>query len=102
MNTSDYITSNQRVESRGKIHPYLPTLKKFVILFLFLFIVMFIPKNLINLKSYNDKQFNLLMYKNQIKLLKKFNDNELKSNAKKYKQLEILIDNIEYYASSSC
>ena len=101
MNTSDYITSNQRVESRGKIHPYLPTLKKFVILFLFLFIVMFIPKNLINLKSYNDKQFNLLMYKNQIKLLKKFNDNELKSNAKKYKQLEILIDNIEYYASSS-
>jgi hypothetical protein len=63
---------------------------------------MFIPKNLINLKSYNDKQFNLLMYKNQIKLLKKFNDNELKSNAKKYKQLEILIDNIEYYASSSC
>ena len=102
MNTSDCITSNQRVESRGKIHPYLPTLKKFVILFLFLFIVMFIPKNLINLKSYNDKQFNLLMYKNQIKLLKKFNDNELKSNAKKYKQLEILIDNIEYYASSSC
>ena len=102
MNTSDYITSNQRVESRGKIHPYLPTLKKFVILFLFLFIVMFIPKNLINLKSYNDKQFNLLMYKNQIKLLKKFNDNELKSNAKKYKQLEILIDNIEYYASGSC
>ena len=101
MNTSDYITSNQRVESRGKIHPYLPTLKKFVILFLFLFIVMFIPKNLINLKSYNDKQFNLLMYKNQLKLLKKFNDNELKSNAKKYKQLEILIDNIEYYASSS-
>ena len=101
MNTSDYITSDRRVESRGKIHPYLPTLKKFVILFLFLFIVMFIPKNLINLKSYNDKQFNLLMYKNQIKLLKKFNDNELKSNAKKYKQLEILIDNIEYYASSS-
>ena len=63
---------------------------------------MFIPKNLRHLKSYSDKQFSLLMYKNQIKLLKKFNDNELKSNAKKYKQLEILIDNIEYYASSSC
>ena len=63
---------------------------------------MFIPKDLKNLKSYSDKQFSLLMYKNQIKLLKKFNDNELKSNAKKYKQLERLIDNIEYYASSSC
>ena len=63
---------------------------------------MFIPKDLKNLKSYSDIQFSLLMYKNQIKLLKKFNDNELKSNAKKYKQLERLIDNIEYYASSSC
>ena len=62
---------------------------------------MFIPKNLKNLKSYNDKQFNLLIYKNQLKLLKKFNDNELKSNAKKYKQFERLIDNIEYYASSN-
>ena len=62
---------------------------------------MFIPKDLKNLKSYSDKQFSLLMYKNQIKLLKKFNDNELKSNAKKYKQLERLIDNIEYYASSN-
>ena len=62
---------------------------------------MFIPKDLKNLKSYSDKQFSLLMYKNQIKLLKKFNDNELKSNAKKYKQLERLIDNIETYASSN-
>ena len=61
---------------------------------------MFIPKNLRNLKSYNDKQFSLLMYKNQIKLLSKSNDNELKSNAKKYKQLERLIENIETYASS--
>ena len=40
------------------------------------------------------------MYKNQIKLLSKSNDNELKSNAKKYKQLERLIENIETYASS--
>ena len=63
---------------------------------------MFIPKNLSHLKSYSDKQFSLLMYKNQIKLLSKSNDNELKSNAKKYKQLERLIDNIEYYASNSC
>ena len=63
---------------------------------------MIIPKNLRNLKSYSDKQFSLLMYKNQIKLLSKSNDNQLKSNAKKYKQLEILIDNIEYYASNSC
>ena len=61
---------------------------------------MFIPKNLSNLKSYSDKQFSLLMYKNQIKLLSKSNDNELKSNAKKYKQLERLIENIETYASS--
>ena len=61
---------------------------------------MFIPKNLNHLKSYNDKQFSLLMYKNQIKLLSKSNDNELKSNAKKYKQLERLIENIETYASS--
>jgi len=41
---------------------------------------MFIPKNLKNLKSYNDKQ--------------------LKSNAKKYKQLERLIENIEDYKTS--
>ena len=61
---------------------------------------MFIPKDLKNLKSYSDKQFSLLMYKNQIKLLSKSNDNELKSNAKKYKQLERLIENIETYASS--
>ena len=61
---------------------------------------MFIPKNLSHLKSYSDKQFSLLMYKNQIKLLKKFNDNELKSNAKKYKQLERLIENIEDYKTS--
>ena len=62
---------------------------------------MFIPKNLKNLKSYNDKQFSLLMYKNQIRLLSKSNDNQLKSNAKKYKQLERLIENIETYASSN-
>ena len=61
---------------------------------------MFIPKDLKKLKSYSDKQFSLLMYKNQLKLLKKFNDNELKSNAKKYKQLERLIENIETYTSS--
>ena len=61
---------------------------------------MFIPKNLSHLKSYSDKQFSLLMYKNQIKLLSKSNDNELKSNAKKYKQLERLIENIETYTSS--
>ena len=61
---------------------------------------MFIPKNLSHLKSYSDKQFSLLMYKNQIKLLSKSNDNELKSNAKKYKQLERLIENIETYSSS--
>ena len=61
---------------------------------------MFIPKNLRNLKSYSDKQFSLLMYKNQLKLLKKFNDNELKSNAKKYKQLERLIEHIEDYKTS--
>ena len=61
---------------------------------------MFIPKNLSHLKSYSDKQFSLLMYKNQIRLLSKTNDNELKSNAKKYKQLERLIENIETYASS--
>ena len=61
---------------------------------------MFIPKDLKNLKSYSDKQFSLLMYKNQIKLLSKSNDNELKSNAKKYKQLERLIENIETYTSS--
>ena len=61
---------------------------------------MFIPKNLSHLKSYNDKQFSLLMYKNQIKLLSKSNDNELKSNAKKYKQLERLIENIEDYKTS--
>ena len=61
---------------------------------------MFIPKNLSHLKSYSDKQFSLLMYKNQIRLLSKSNDHELKSNTKKYKQLERLIDNIESYASS--
>ena len=61
---------------------------------------MFIPKNLSHLKSYSDKQFSLLMYKNQIRLLSNTNDNELKSNAKKYKQLERLIENIETYASS--
>ena len=61
---------------------------------------MFIPKNLRNLKSYSDKQFSLLMYKNQIRLLSKSNDNELKSNAKKYKQLERLIEHIEDYKSS--
>ena len=61
---------------------------------------MFIPKNLRNLKSYSDKQFSLLMYKNQIKLLSKSNDNELKSNAKKYKQLERLIEHIEEYETS--
>ena len=63
---------------------------------------MFIPKNLRNLKSYSDKQFSLLMYKNQLKLLSKSNNIDLKNNTKKYKQLERLIDNIEYYASSSC
>ena len=61
---------------------------------------MFIPKNLRHLKRYSDKQFSLLMYKNQIRLLSKSNDNELKSNAKKYKQLERLIDNIEDYKTS--
>ena len=66
----------------------------------FFFIVMFIPKNLRHLKSYSDKQFSLLMYKNQIKLLSKTNDNELKSNAKKYKQLERLIEHIEEYKTS--
>ena len=40
------------------------------------------------------------MYKNQIKLLSKTNDNVLKSNAKKYKQLERLIENIEDYKTS--
>ena len=64
------------------------------------FIVMFIPKNLRNLKSYSDKQFSLLMYKNQIRLLSKSNDHELKSNAKKYKQLERLIEHIEEYKTS--
>ena len=63
---------------------------------------MFIPKNLRNLKSYSDKQFSLLMYKNQLKLLSKSNNIDLKNNTKKYKQLERLIDNIEYYASSNC
>ena len=62
---------------------------------------MFIPKNLSHLKSYSDKQFSLLMYKNQIKLLSKSNDIDLKSNTKKYKQLERLIENIETYASSN-
>ena len=63
---------------------------------------MFIPKNLSHLKSYNDKQFSLLMYKNQLKLLTKSNNIDLKSNTKKYKQLERLIDNIETYTNSSC
>ena len=40
------------------------------------------------------------MYKNQLKLLSKSNDIDLKSNTKKYKQLERLIENIETYASS--
>jgi len=62
---------------------------------------MFIPKNLSHLKSYTDKQFSLVMYKNQLKLLSKSNDIDLKSNTKKYKQLERLIDNIETYASSN-
>ena len=61
---------------------------------------MFIPKNLSHLKSYSDKQFSLLMYKNQIRLLSKTNDNVLKSNAKKYKQLERLIEHIEEYETS--
>jgi len=65
------------------------------------FIVMFIPKNLSHLKSYTDKQFSLVMYKNQLKLLSKSNDIDLKSNTKKYKQLERLIENIETYASSN-
>ena len=62
---------------------------------------MFIPKNLSHLKSYTDKQFSLVMYKNQLKLLSKSNDIDLKNNTKKYKQLERLIDNIETYASSN-
>ena len=62
---------------------------------------MFIPKNLSHLKSYNDKQFSLLMYKNQLKLLTKSNDIDLKSNTKKYKQLERLIDNIETYTNNN-
>jgi len=62
---------------------------------------MFIPKNLSHLKSYNDKQFSLLMYKNQLKLLSKSNDIDLKSNTKKYKQLERLIENIECYTSNN-
>ena len=66
------------------------------------FIVMFIPKNLSHLKSYTDKQFSLVMYKNQLKLLSKSNDIDLKSNTKKYKQLERLIDNIETYTNSNC
>ena len=61
---------------------------------------MFIPKNLSHLKSYTDKQFSLVMYKNQIRLLSKSNDHVLKSNAKKYKQLERLIENIEEYKTS--
>ena len=66
------------------------------------FIVMFIPKNLSHLKSYTDKQFSLVMYKNQLKLLSKSNDIDLKSNTKKYKQLERLIENIETYTNSNC
>ena len=82
--------------------PHLTTSSKIVFYRSFFFIVMFIPKNLSHLKSYSDKQFSLLMYKNQLKLLSKSNDIDLKNNTKKYKQLERLIDNIEYYASSSC
>ena len=62
---------------------------------------MFIPKNLSHLKSYTDKQFSLVMYKNQLKLLTKSNDIDLKSNTKKYKQLERLIDNIETYTNNN-
>jgi len=62
---------------------------------------MFIPKNLSHLKSYTDKQFSLVMYKNQLKLLSKSNDIDLKSNTKKYKQLERLIDNIETYTNNN-
>ena len=80
--------------------PHLTTSSKIVFYRSFFFIVMFIPKNLSHLKSYTDKQFSLLMYKNQIRLLSKSNDHELKSNAKKYKQLERLIDNIEDYKTS--
>ena len=40
------------------------------------------------------------MYKNQLKLLSKSNDIDLKNNTKKYKQLERLIDNIEEYKTS--
>ena len=61
---------------------------------------MFIPKNLRHLKRYSDKQFSLLMYKNQIKLLSKSNDNQLKFNTKKYKQLERLIEHMEDYKTS--
>ena len=82
--------------------PYLTTSSKIVFYRSFFFIVMFIPKNLSHLKSYNDKQFSLLMYKNQLKLLTKSNDIDLKSNTKKYKQLERLIDNIETYTNSNC
>ena len=72
--------------------PHLTTCIKITFIRYSFFIIMFIPKNLRNLKSYSDKQFSLLMYKNQIRLLSKSNDNELKSNAKKYKQLERLIE----------
>ena len=61
---------------------------------------MFIPKNLRHLKRYSDKQFSLLMYKNQIRLLSKSNDNQLKSNTKKFKELERLIERIEEYKTS--
>ena len=80
--------------------PHLTTSSKIVFYRYPFFIVMFIPKNLSHLKSYSDKQFSLLMYKNQIRLLSKSNDHELKSNAKKYKQLERLIEHIEEYKTS--
>jgi len=40
------------------------------------------------------------MYKNQIRLLSKSNDNQLKSNTKKFKELERLIERIEEYKTS--
>ena len=80
--------------------PHLTTSKKFVIIVYSFIVIMFIPKNLRNLKSYSDKQFSLLMYKNQIRLLSKSNDNQLKSNTKKFKELERLIERIEEYKTS--
>ena len=80
--------------------PNLTTSKKFVIIVYSFIVIMFIPKNLRNLKSYSDKQFSLLMYKNQIRLLSKSNDNQLKFNTKKFKELERLIERIEEYKTS--